>query len=81
MTQEEIWKSGSIFKACLPIVEYDGKLCVFIGWDDKEDNHDDDYDFRFPTMRFSDGHIESNWLGNCYEFVSKRHAFHCVSLL
>ena len=79
--QEEIWVPGSIFILHYKDSDYHGQECEFLGWDKDEDNWDEDYNYRYPRMKFKDGYIE-DWLwGERYEFLRHNEPLYCKSLL
>lgn len=78
--QEEIWVPGSIFRLHRRNFDYYNKhKCEFLGWD--KDDLDEDYNDRYPRMKFKDGYIE-DWLwGGQYEFLRHKEPLYCKSLL
>lgn len=82
MTQKEIWTPGSIFKLHYGGSRHNGQECEFLGWGNDEDNLDEeDYDYRWPSMKFKDGYIEDGLYGERYEFLHHKQPFYCKSLL
>lgn len=82
MTQEEIWIPGSIFRLDYRGSDHHGQECEFLGWDNDEDTvNEEDYDYRYPRMKFKDGYIEDWLYGERYEFLRHKEPLYCKSLL
>lgn len=79
MDKSKQWVPGAIFVMEKPDHDYYKQRCVFAGWD--AFHIEDEFDFRYPFMKFEDGFVEEDWPGSFYRFVGYGGLFQCHSLL